>query len=49
MKNNVEPTKLNCMKNIRNIVQKAIKEQGLTEREIRKSLGIKKYELADEK
>jgi hypothetical protein len=43
-----EPKKLECMKRIREISQKAIKEQGLTERGIRKSLGIKRYELPDE-
>jgi len=42
---NEDNVKLNCMSNIRNRAQKIIKEKGLTEREIRKSFGLKKYEL----
>jgi len=37
--------KLTCMSNIRKIAQKAIKEKGLTDKEIRKTLGIKRYEI----
>ncbi len=36
--------KINVMSNIRRIAQKAIKEKGLTEQQVRKSLGIKRYE-----
>jgi len=37
--------KLTCMSNIRKITQKAIKEKGLTDKEIRKTLGVKRYEI----
>lgn len=39
-----EPKKLNVMANIRKIAQNAIKEKGLTEEQVRKSLDIKRYE-----
>jgi len=39
-----ENTKFDCMSNIRNIVQKTIKEKGLTEKQIRMSFGVKRYE-----
>ena len=39
-----ENTNFNCMSNIRNIVQKTIKEKGLTEKQIRMSFGVKRYE-----
>lgn len=35
----VEPNKIGCMNSIRNIAKKAIKEKGLSDYEIRKSLG----------
>jgi len=40
-----ENTNFNCMSNIRKIAQMAIKEKGLTNKEIRKTLGIKRYEI----
>ena len=36
--------KLTCMAKIREIAQRAIKKKGLTDKEIRKTLGIKRYE-----
>ena len=36
--------KLTCIANIRNIVQNNIKGKGLTNKDIRKTLGMKKYE-----
>jgi len=39
-----EDEELNVMSNIRRIAQKAIKDKRLTEEQIRKSLGIKRYE-----
>ncbi|KJR48055.1 hypothetical protein UF75_1528 [Desulfosporosinus sp. I2] len=40
----IEPKKLGCMNSIRNIAKKAIKEKGLSDSEIRKTLGSKRYE-----
>jgi len=39
-----ENANLDCVIKIREIAQKAIKEKGLTNRQIRMSLGMKKYE-----
>jgi len=36
--------KLTCMSNIREIAQRAIREKGLTNKQIRMSLGMKKFE-----
>lgn len=37
---------LDCVMEIREIAQAAIKEKGLTEKEIRQSLGIKRFEIS---
>lgn len=37
------PHKLTAMKNIRDIAQEAMKEKGLTLKDVKKSLGIKRY------
>ena len=39
-----ENANLDCVIKIREIAQKAIKEKGLTNKQIRMSLGMKKYE-----
>jgi len=39
-----DDVKLNCMSNIRNRAQRAMKRKNLTEKDIRKFLGLKKYE-----
>lgn len=39
-----EPERINCMSNIRKIIQDSMKEQGITSKEARKALGIKRYE-----
>lgn len=48
MNNNIilekEPKTLDCIIKIRDMTQKTIKAKGLTESDIRKSLGIKRYE-----
>ena len=41
---NEDDVKLNCMSNIRNRAQRAMKRKNLTEKDIRKFLGLKKYE-----
>lgn len=38
-----EPEKLNLMDNIRKLAQEAIQKKGLTEEQIIKSLGIRRY------
>jgi hypothetical protein len=40
----LEPKKLTCTSSIRNIARKAINEKGLSEKEIIKTLGSKRYE-----
>jgi len=35
---------MNCLTNARNIIQKTIREKQLTDEQIKKSFGIKKYE-----
>ncbi|WP_041427562.1 hypothetical protein [Syntrophomonas wolfei] len=40
----MESRKLNCMDSIRELAKKAIKEKGLSEKEVRKTLGSKRYE-----
>jgi hypothetical protein len=39
-----EPKTLDCLLHARSIIQKTIKDKGLTENEVRKSFGIKRYE-----
>ena len=39
-----EPERLTCMANLRKMAQTAIKKNGASETEVRKSLGIKRYE-----
>lgn len=39
-----EPQKLHITETIRKIAKQSIKEKGLTEEQVRKSLGIKRYE-----
>jgi len=39
-----ENANLDCVLKIREMAQKAIKEKGLTNRQVRMSLGMKKYE-----
>lgn len=39
-----EPKTLDCVVKMRNMAQKAMKERGLTEKDVRRSLGIKRYE-----
>lgn len=36
--------KLNCMREIRRMAQEVMREKGLTERDMRRTLGIKRYE-----
>lgn len=40
----VQVKKIGCMNSIRNIAKRAIKEKGLSDYEIRKTLGSKRYE-----
>ncbi|WP_286909333.1 hypothetical protein [Clostridium sp. UBA1652] len=40
-----EPKTLSCMSRITKIAQKAITSKGLSEKEVRKSLGIRRYEI----
>lgn len=35
---------MNCLRNIRELIQQSMKEQGITPEQARKSLGIKRYE-----